>query len=117
MILIKLVHPSAPNKELAKSFLGTIGSEVAEAKPPPKYVKHLSDQVRLLWRSLGVTRATFDRYIRRHRRGTSRHAFLVGVGDPFGCLPEGHVLATGCFSTRTTLFTTRFPCVLPEHGR
>ena len=56
--------------------------------------KEVSQMICDLWWDLGVPRDIIHSYCRRSAERPS-HAWLVGVADPTGELPAGHVFVTG----------------------
>jgi ribosomal protein L24 len=122
------LHPSKLN--------GYIGRALDEnLKPPParsftREVRKLSEMIERLWEGESVPKSVIKNYKKqasfpagalssRSALKSLKHAFVVGVADPTGLLPPGHIFVTGAGAVRTSpeLFITRSPCVVPSDGR
>jgi hypothetical protein len=77
--------------------------------------KPIPDMVQQLLKNLGLPDDKMKRYLDPTRK-RQRHASVVGVADPTGAIPEGHVVLTGLPQVES-LFVTRFPCIKPSDGR
>jgi len=137
------VGPSRVNKErgivmIAKGVFPTQGNRYLgnylspELSDPPKsfeasHIRCLSKMYVRIWKGFGVPGRDIDRYVEMaKKRNGLHHANLIGVCDPTGKLPEGHIFVTGndkCPRTskaklfvkgRNKLFVSRSPCVDPS---
>ena len=111
MIVVVMEFPSTSNTQLFKFMEGK------KSKYEPK---KLSTMVTDLWSALGVDRRT----IAKHKDKTiPEHTWVVGLTDPTGQIPAGHVFLTGFLEQLNSrkqlneVFVTRSPCVLLEDGR
>lgn len=95
-------------------------------KPPPVSFQHearlkLSHMITDLWESLGVPNSMIQSYKRSLKDVIEiRHSYLVGVADPTGIIPEGHIFVPGLGVAQghlDTLFVTRCPCMVQEDGK
>jgi ribosomal protein L24 len=97
-----------------------IGKLLNQQQKPPKSFKpkKLSDMVLRLWQGLGVPADICQEYAKESLRPCNIcHAWVVGVADPTGSLPPGHVYVTGMTGHRNDIFITRSPCIKPNDGR
>jgi hypothetical protein len=101
-------HPTSFNTQLAKQLAGKDLSPSFD-----KSIKKLSDMICRMLIGLGVPVALMNEYVRRsQRREKLRHAWIVGVADPTGGIPEGHVFVTGFHDNHPgQVFITRSPCL------
>ena len=117
VLLVKMLHPTAHNGSMAERIGGgTPRSTPMHSKKP------LSGMVAMLLSALDVPSEVVKALDAQSRRNdyAADFAWLVGVADPSGCLPEGHVYVTGLPADRlpnARVFVTRSPCVKPEDGR
>jgi len=93
-----------------------------EDKPVKEPKPFQSEMVIRLWKGLGVTKDIVDNYVLDMKRFyIPRHSYSVGVADPTGYIPEGHIFVTGLklkdSQQINRIFITRSPCVNPEDGR
>jgi len=125
VMIAKQLFPAHSNRYLGRYLSPNL-------KDPPtsfeaSHVKRFSDMYKRLWKGFGVPIEDIKRYVEGAKtRNGLRHASLVGVCDPTGKLPEGHVFVTGedkCPLTgqpkpfvegREKLFVSRSPCVEPS---
>jgi len=91
-------------------------------KDPPKSFKikrFQTDMIPRLWQSLGVQKHICMEYTNKSTQlEYLNHAYVVGVADPTGSLPTGHIFVTGMGSIQEEkLFVTRSPCIKACDGR
>lgn len=122
-LVVKNTFPTSKNVQLGRSLT------LQNSTPPSLSHFRNKDQgpgemVERLWRSLGVKRSISARYAKRcNQKGTLaglKHAYLLGVADPTGFLPRGHVFVPGMgkeHGKRGRIFITRSPCIEPSDGR
>jgi len=120
-LIIANEHPFTNNRCVGRLLRG-------EAPPPTFKPKELSSMITRLWQGLGVPQSVIAEYMAEPPARIA-HAWLVGVADPTGALPAGHLFVTGFNhsealrevqprSTRAPqLFITRSPCIKPADGR
>jgi ribosomal protein L24 len=110
------VQPSSTNE-----YVGRLLDP--QAKPPPKSfkIKPMKDMIPRLWSGLGVPEDVCQDYVKKSvRQSYLNHAWVVGVADPTGSIPTGHVFVTGMkgqVASVDNLFVTRSPCTKPDDGR
>jgi hypothetical protein len=110
------VQPSSTNE-----YVGRLLDP--QAKPPPKSfkIKPMKDMIPRLWSGLGVPENVCRDYVKKSvRQSHLNHAWVVGVADPTGSIPTGHVFVTGMKGQAAlikNLFVTRSPCTKPDDGR
>ena len=105
-VVVLQFHPSKTRRDLQKTLDPGVGGtgtrQVAQDMPiskmPKRFLAHKGVPSSLL------------------ANNRSQHCFLVGVADPTGALPEGHVFVTGV-ECHDEVFVTRCPCVEPGDGR
>jgi hypothetical protein len=125
-LVITMRHPSDRNVKM-EQLLRAINSNTS-IKLPEWFIKDtkkpLSDMLTRLLENLGVPREVWKQYYIDYADDKSRtklqHTFVVGVADPTGCLPEGHIFVTGLLKNgvcQEELFVTRFPCMERKDGR
>jgi ribosomal protein L24 len=95
-------------------------------KPLPMSFQHvarlkLSPMITDLWESLAVPKSMIQSYKRSLKDVSEiRHSYLIGVADPTGIIPEGHIFVPGMGVAQghlDKLFVTRCPCMVQEDGR
>jgi RNA dependent RNA polymerase len=110
------VFPFPAHRHAACVLLG-------EKAPPKSFVpKRLSPMILSLLQSVGVPGDLLDQYaeeILEERGKNLKHASLVGLADPTGMIPSGHVYVTGIHGSSEfgpDLFVTRYPCTEKSDG-
>lgn len=112
------VDPSSNNL-----YVGRLPSIDPTAKPPPKSfrVNPLSDMVIRLFQGLQVPSSIVDEYAKQSARVTGlKHAYVRGVADPTGKIPQGYIYLTGIARKEIlgeTIFITRSPCIKCSDAR
>lgn len=120
-MLVKQTFPTSKNVQLGRQLDHS-------SQPSLSYFKRdrsAGDMIERLWKSLGVPQRTFISYARRCNKKDSirglKHAYLLGVADPTGNLPEGTVFVPGLGresrGNHDKVFITRSPCVESSDGR
>jgi len=130
-LVVSEMFPSRMNTMLGKLIGcseegggGGDDEEVREVKRAPKSFipTELSDMFTRLWEALGVPSVDIFKYKDRVKKypASIAHAWLVGVTDPTGCLPAGHIFVTGTVGTAVLdspeLFITRSPAIKASDG-
>ena len=104
-------HPGERNLQIAKLLRGD---------PIPKTFtsRRLKDMIMRLWEGLGVPRSVCLHYAKTSENPPNlNHASLVGVADPTGCIPDGHIFVPGMAQhSKDVLFVTRYPCMELDDG-
>ncbi|XRB01586.1 RNA-dependent RNA polymerase [Pycnococcus provasolii] len=121
LLLVRMMHPTTHNMRLGERIRGE-APRASPKTPMHNRKKPLSDMVSLLLTTLDVPPEHVESLTARSRRNdySADFAWLVGVADPTGNLPEGHVYVTGMPADNLSserIFVTRSPCVKPEDGR
>lgn len=109
-LLIKGCFPSKTSVQVAKYVLPP------DVSAGGKYFNELTSMVTRLWNVLGVPESVIEKYIENTKDIKKRkHSFVVGLADPTGAIPQGHIFVPG-LTDRSTLFVTRCPCMQPNDG-
>jgi hypothetical protein len=111
-------HPTKLNQYIGRQL-------DKDLKDPPMKsfnasLRPLSKMIIQLWEREKVPKEVVKAYTVRAKSPSGlKHAFIVGVADPTGELPLGHIFLTGAGILRTCseLFITRTPCIRPSDGR
>jgi len=110
-VVICKAFPTNVNAQLGNFF--KTGEQPTESFE--REIKVLSAMIRRMWSGLGVPKELADNYIKDAKRSRYlKHAWLCGVVDPTGGIPEGHVFITGLGLRKqevTQVFITRSPCM------
>jgi len=121
-LLVKGAFPSQHNYSVARILRG---EEPAKAWAPSSGMQ--TDIVPHVLEDNGVPRGVVSEY--RNEMGNIAqtrdwekltHSYVVGVADPTGSIPEGHIVVPGLTSNRddlNSLFVTRCPCIRRGDGR
>ena len=113
-LVIKGSFPSTINNFINRKF------EVRSKDPPKSAQKPTkpADMVTRLWKGAGVPADLIEGYCRICvSYDHLRHASVVGVIDPTGYIPEGHVFITGMgtqYTRQDKMFVTRYPCMTAQ---
>ena len=119
-LIVKNICPTSKNVQIGRELN-------SDAAPCLSYFRRDNgpgEMIERLWQSQGVPLGTCKQYAKRcNKKGSIsglKHSYLLGVADPTGQLPKGHVFIPGMgkdHGRHTKLFTTRSPCVEPSDGR
>ena len=111
----------------ANHYIGKYLDAKNEESPPKafkeKIKKKLSEMVLRLWKELSVPTEVYEKYEKDSLQPKRRkHAWVVGLPDPTGLLPPGHIFVTGLRADSVgeeicNIFVTRSPCIKPDDGR
>ena len=120
MLLVTNIFPDETTSQVSHVF------NLNWAKPSlksfrPEQSLELSTTITDLWQSQGVPTALVQSYKKSlaHKKEI-QHSFLVGVADPTGSIPEGHIYVPGMgvkLGVLEKLFVSQFPCKGQENSR
>ena len=121
-LIVKNTFPTAKNIQLGRQLLDS-SVPIPVSSLFNRRDRRPGEMIERLWRSMGVSQSSIRSYLKRCNKETSlaglKHAYLLGVKDPFGKLPKDTVFIPGIGSALSgnDVFLTRSPCIEPSDGR